>query len=206
MAAPDPNNPSHGFDSCEFGLTWGYDVPDPEPENFDVVFQPPLPALSQTMKDQFSRACIDVQAASESQLKQWSEKTTLSTPEFVRNFCTVRVEAEVILGTLPITSLYDLVGRDIPLEYNTDEFWIIHALGAFNSKYKERSYDIKNSANVLEEVYGTSLSYCLLIYNETIRDILNTSRWNQSNGPQPDWYTSSGRQRWTAKTGQGNKL
>jgi len=125
----------------------------------------PEPPPAPTMTEQFSRACIDVKIVSDDQIKQWTDKPNLltpTTPDFVRH--------------LPWNNLNSTqVGRDIHTNRNTDSFWIIHVLGAYNPREPKgdvpKDYDHGWTVGNIEVGQATPVS--ALIYNETIRDIIS---------------------------------
>ena len=77
----DPHNPRGRWGHPNIWMEGNADtVPPPwEPDNFNVMFQPPLPDLTCT-REQLASACIDVQVASPQQVVQWSGKSNLSEP------------------------------------------------------------------------------------------------------------------------------
>ena len=155
--------------------------PANEPPDFDVKFQPPLPDLTRTI-EQFARACIVVQAASDTQIKQWSGKSTVTQPNFTKK-----------LDRNGVTAAQ--VGRDVPATANTNTFWIIHALGAYNPA----TYENFDTLIANQPGYATSVS--ALIYNELIRDLISTTRWlDPANPPSPPRHDHIIKPSWAGTT------
>jgi len=92
------------------------------------------------------------------------------------------------------------VGRDIPRSANQNDFWILHALGAYNPA-KSEDFDhaipwrpgVPLAPGTMRWQPGYARPVSALIYNEVIRDVINTSRWV---GPRPDWIDVNGRPPW----------
>jgi len=79
------------------------------------------------------------------------------------------------------------VGRNVPTSANTETFWIIHALGAYNPT-EGQSFDIQKN----DWCMGNATSISALIYHEIIRDMINTASWDVS----PNWVPPSGKPPW----------
>jgi hypothetical protein len=124
-----------------------------EPVNFDVKFQPPLPSLTRAT-EHFAAACVLVQGVSSQQVLQWSGKTQLEEPDFVKN----QAYGDVALG------------RDIDAGTNTDDFWILHALGAYEAIQGD---NFDHNINLFTLGYAQP-NGTVLIYQEEIRDYVAT--------------------------------
>lgn len=130
-----------------------------EPFSFDLAVQPSLPSLTRTSQ-YLTEACIQVQGVSSDQVKEWSNKTVLEMPSFVRHLDIY-------------TQTEQSVGRDIPVTANTESFWILHALGAFDpmSTAFYDDFDVNRSNSLM----GYASPITIYIFNETIRDYLKNS-------------------------------
>ena len=123
-----------------------------EPKDFDVKFQPPLPSLTRAT-EHFAAACVLVQGVS-------SE----TEPGFEKN-----LEYGVHLQNFERPDVAP--GRDIDASTNTDDFWLLHALGAYNPETKMESFEVNYDEYTL--AYAQS-NGTILIYQEAIRDHVAT--------------------------------
>jgi len=143
-------------------------MPANEPSDFDVKFQPPLPDLTRTV-EQFARVCIVVESVSNDQIKQWANVSNATQPNFIKN-----------LDSNGVTATQ--VGRDVPATSNANTFWIIHALGAYDPALS-KDFDGED-----DWLCGHATSVSALIYNELIRDLINTAEWTSTT--KPPWASS----------------
>jgi len=137
--------------------------PAGEPNNFDVRFQPPIPVVSQKMRTQFERACINIEEVSEAEFQEWYPAVAWQQEVAFKKNLNPGMPGTGIGGPSN-----DTVGRQISTNANVNTFWILHALGAYNPD-TSRDYD---NTNDYEVGYATPTS--ALIFNETIRDLIST--------------------------------
>lgn len=135
-----PNPPPPGF--------WGTALPSPEPQDFDLFFQPEIPDIS-LLTSAMVAACVTVKEAP----SEWNTRTT--TP-FVHNLSNDLNSSAIAISN---------PSRDVNV--NDAAFWCVHAIGAYE-------YTIgADGDGETSYTYGTATtdgSTIITIYNETIRD------------------------------------
>ena len=138
---------------------WNYTAPTPEPDDFDMLFQPDKPDIS-VLTSAMVAACITVQEVTNKEFTGWSITSRPETP-FVHN----------------LASSFDgpTIGnpsRDVNV--NNVSFWCIQAVGAYEDKVGD-DWDwnypsLKGEATLGIAYHEQFYNAVLLIFQETIRD------------------------------------
>ena len=151
----DPTNINHAPRHA-----WNYVELTPEPNDFDVLRQPGAIDIS-LAKEHLEKSCITLKKILNYELCVWKaiREDQLSSPPFQRFFVSENYESE---------SEYN--GRDISLCWNTSNFWVGHALTAYNEN---------ESSESVPAYYGLGkATLCdFFVYDETIRDLLANSSY-----------------------------
>jgi hypothetical protein len=182
MAMPDENNPAHGFDpnNKRNGQgQWNYTAPNPEPNDFDVLFQPSKPDIS-VLTTAMTAACIDVREATPAIITSWGLVPRETTP-FVRNTTNYSNHA------VPIGN----ASRDVIV--NDVSFWCIQGVGAYEAD-TNWDWDWNPPATKEEPIQGVAKAQngIFLLFQEAIRDYAKSGWRDAYIGPLPqtssNWY------------------
>jgi len=159
MEMPDPLNPAHDFPPAMEGIQWSYPnaIPNPEPNDFDVLFQPPKPDIS-LLTSAMVAACVSVK-----EIQQDIAHDSWRTNDLNNQWDTIvpfvhNMEEEDFIS-------FSQSCRDVRVI--STAFWCIHAIGAYEGP-TGKDGDNVGGANIYER--GSSKTNVFYIYNETIRD------------------------------------
>jgi len=161
-----------GFDPAKKGTgegQWNTFVPTPEPKDFDLFLGPLRPGLAYLSMAMVA-ACIEVISV---------DQSPANSSWITNDSATVNPGAWDVYTTPFVHNVDDHSGftgkwvskksRDVNI--NEPSFWCLHAVGAYEDKVGD-DYDTTGSGGILGRAFpGTD---AFLIYDETIRDMINT--------------------------------
>jgi hypothetical protein len=162
-----------GFDPNLKGIKWSYPhaIPSPEPDDFDVLFQPQKPDIS-VLTSAMVKACIDVREATPAIITSWGLTSRETTP-FVHN-TTNTLDGPTTVGN---------PSRDVTV--NNASFWCIQGVGAYEDT-ENADWDWNTSAEIGDEpTRGVAKPNAgiFLVFQEAIRDYAKSGKYRFNYDP-----------------------